>query len=122
MFAYKGNSSTALASLPETKQTDASSSKKSLTLISPKIIDKKIAKGSTIVVLVAREVTDDSQEQISPIAVPILKKIVEVFPDELPDSLPLMRDIQHAIVVPGSTLPSLPHYRMNPAEYVELKR
>jgi len=43
---------------PETKHTDASSSKKALTLISPKIIDKKIAKGSTIVVLVAREVTD----------------------------------------------------------------
>jgi len=48
------------ASLPEIKQTDASSSKKSFTLISPDIINKKIAKGCTIVVLIDREITDDS--------------------------------------------------------------
>jgi len=60
--------------LPQTKQTDASSSKKASTLISSKVIDKKIAKRSTIIVLIAMEVTDDSQEQISPIAVLILKE------------------------------------------------
>jgi len=108
---------------PETKQTDATSSKKPLTLISPKIIDKKIAKGSTIVVLIAKEVTDDSQEQIPFTIVPILKEFVDVFSEELSDSLPPMRDIQHAIdFVPGSTLPNLPHNRMNPIEHAELKR
>jgi len=56
---------------PETKQTDASSNKKTLTRISLKIINKKIAKGFTIVGLVAKEITHDSQEQISPTTVPI---------------------------------------------------
>ena len=47
---------------PATKQTEASSSKKALTLISPKLIDKKLAKGSTVIALVASEVNDDSAE------------------------------------------------------------
>ena len=78
---------------PETKQTEAFSSKKSLTLINPKLIDNEIAKGFIIVALVAREVTDDSQEQIPPAIVPVLKEFADVFPEELPNSLPPMRDI-----------------------------
>jgi len=91
-------------------------------MISSKLINKEITKRSTVVALVAREITDDSQEQISPTMTPILKEFANVFPKELLDYLPPMRDIQHAIdLVPGSSLPNLPHYRMNPTEYAELK-
>ena len=108
---------------PETKQTDASSSKKALTLINPNIIDKKIAKCYTIVVLIVREVTDDSQEQIPPTTVPRLEEFADAFLEKLPDSLPLMRDIYLTIdFAPGSTLPNLSYYRMNMAEYTTLKR
>ena len=53
----------------------------------------------------------------------VLHEFKDVFPEELPDHLPPMRDIQHAIdFVPGATLPNLSYYRMSPAEHAELQR
>ena len=53
----------------------------------------------------------------------VLQEFKDVFPEELPDHLPPMCDIQHTIdFVPRATLPNLPHYRMSPAEHAELQR
>ena len=52
-----------------------------------------------------------------------LQDFAAVFPTESPDVLPPDRSIQHFIdFVPGSTLPNLPHYRLNPAQSAELQR
>ena len=51
----------------------------------------------------------------------LLYYFVDMVPDELPSELPPLRDIHHAIeLVPGSQLPNLPHYRINPKEREKL--
>ena len=60
----------------------------------------------------AREADRNIEEQIPEHIKPILEEFSEALPQDLPGELPPMRDIQHA----GTTLPNLPHYRMNPTE------
>ena len=52
-----------------------------------------------------------------------LQEFTDVFPSESPTSLPPSRAVQHFIdFIPGSSLPNLPHYRLNPAQSAELQR
>ncbi|KAM0004285.1 putative nucleotidyltransferase, Ribonuclease H [Helianthus debilis subsp. tardiflorus] len=58
-----------------------------------------------------------------PEVTPLLNEFSDIFPDDIPAGLPMMRDIQHCIdFLPGSSIPNKPAYRMNPKDYTELHK
>nr|GEU72358.1 putative reverse transcriptase domain, zinc finger, CCHC-type, aspartic peptidase domain protein [Tanacetum cinerariifolium] len=54
---------------------------------------------------------------------PLVNDFSDIFPDDIPAGLPLMREIQHCIdFILGASIPKRPAYRMNPKEFAELQR
>ena len=95
-----------------------------LHILKCKKFERKGIETGMCLALVAKGVPFDSSIVNVPLEVEnLLNDFVDMVPDELPSELPPLRDIQHAIdLVPGSQLPNLPHYRMNPKERKELNR
>ncbi|XP_022888914.1 uncharacterized protein LOC111404323 [Olea europaea var. sylvestris] len=90
-------------------------------LLTRKKFETEMEESGVVYVLIGKSV--DSEHEV-PLAVqPVLKEFHEVFPEELPDGLPPLWDIQHQIdLVPGAALPNRAHYRMSPTEHEELRR
>ncbi|GKE72322.1 hypothetical protein Tco_1534363, partial [Tanacetum coccineum] len=83
--------------------------------------EDELEMGDDVFVLIGKEVAEDSK--IPEAMIPLLEEFLDVFPDELLDGLPPLRDIQHHInLEPGSQLPNRPHYRMSLGEHEELRR
>ncbi|KAK8934500.1 hypothetical protein KSP39_PZI014301 [Platanthera zijinensis] len=91
-------------------------------LLTERQFSHEMREGNVTYVLVGLESPITSGE--IPTAVrPLISEFGDLTPDELPDELPPLRDIQHCIdLVPGASLPHLPHYRMSPREHEELRR
>jgi hypothetical protein len=97
--------------------------KNGLNIISPNAFESVANQESVVFALVAREVTLQINGEPPKEVKSMFNEFQDIFPEDLPDHLLPMRDIQHAIdFVPGATLPNLPHYKMNPSEHAELKR
>ncbi|GKG41718.1 hypothetical protein Tco_0473469, partial [Tanacetum coccineum] len=96
-------------------------SKPTGTLLTLLQFEDELKMGDDVFVLIWKEVAKDSE--IHEAMIPLLEEFSDVFPDELPDGLPPLRNIQnHIDLEPGSQLPNKPHYRMSPREHEELRR
>ena len=91
---------------------------KPIHLLNAKGFEIEAKESSLMFALVAKESLTKPQEGIPLEAQPILKQFNSIFPEDIPDELPPLCDIQHVIdLAPISTLPNLPHYRLHPAEH-----
>ncbi|XP_057984748.1 uncharacterized protein LOC131169580 [Hevea brasiliensis] len=82
--------------------------------------------GRPFCVLMYREVNlylSDIDQNLPSGVVSLLQEFEDVFPDDLPSSLPLIRGIEHQIdLILGAPIPNRPAYRSNPEETKELQR
>jgi len=108
--------------LTHEKKVDKREEKMVMNLISPDQLEKSMNKSLTCYVLVAQENEPETALQIPGHVKLIFKEFSDVLSKDMPDELPSMRDIQHAIdLVSRATMPNLSHYRINPAEHEVLK-
>ncbi|XP_020676274.1 uncharacterized protein LOC110095183 [Dendrobium catenatum] len=79
---------------------------------------------SLLFALVLRESTPMSESRMKqPPIEHLLDQIRDVLADPAPTALPPLRSLQHQIdLIPGSTLPNLPHHRLSPMEHQALQQ
>lgn len=84
----------------------------------------EIEREDVVYALIPREHLTTYENPDLPVKVQqMLMEFSDLMPEDLPPGLPPMRDIQHQIdLVPGSSLPNRPAYRLNPKEAEELQR
>ncbi|XP_039118851.1 uncharacterized protein LOC120254983 [Dioscorea cayenensis subsp. rotundata] len=95
-----------------------------INLLSYAPFGKELKGAETAFILLGKAVTEGLEDvEIPKVVLPLLEEFQDVFPDDLPEGLPPLRDIQHHVdLQPGSVLPHRPHYRMSPREHEKLRR
>lgn len=93
----------------------------SISLLSHRAFQRELANSTEVYILMAHDVSPSSI--MPPPVLSLIKEFTDVFPDDLPSSLPPLWNIQHHIdLIPEVPLPNHPHYRMSPSEHKELRQ
>ncbi|KAL1203462.1 RNA-directed DNA polymerase-like protein [Cardamine amara subsp. amara] len=93
--------------------------------ITPTTVFKSLEAKDTVLLMIFKEsLVSGSGQEDYPVAVQeLLKKFIDVFPEDIPPGLPPVRGIEHQIdLVPGAPLPNRAAYRVSPEEARELER
>ncbi|XP_059429202.1 uncharacterized protein LOC132163019 [Corylus avellana] len=78
---------------------------------------EEVKEARDIIALVTKGTPGSVSQEVPEIMRLMLEEFQDIMPEEMPEGLLPMRDIQHYIdLVPGASLPNLPHYRMSPKE------
>ncbi|KAL2471229.1 Uncharacterized protein Adt_39365 [Abeliophyllum distichum] len=109
------------------KATSKSREKKKVSFFAKESeVRRAFKENQPVILLVYKEshlVLSDINQSLPNSANSLLQEFEDVFPDELPSTLPPIRGIEHQIdFVPGSVIPNRPTYRSNPEETKELQR
>ncbi|XP_022856722.1 uncharacterized protein LOC111377826 [Olea europaea var. sylvestris] len=126
-FTFSGKK---IVLLPSEDAQCMSSVGDSSNLLSRSLFVREMLAEGVVLLLVGTEVTGVStvpitseEADLHPKVATSISEFQDVFPANLPQGLPLLRDIQHQIdLVPRASLPNRPHYRMSSAEHEELRR
>ncbi|PRQ42827.1 putative nucleotidyltransferase, Ribonuclease H [Rosa chinensis] len=120
MLFMWNNHKIAMAHVCQFEKSDVKKGESFLTLSSSELEMERAFKESEVFcpVVIKGLLSAEKEEVVIPKEVQdMLGDFEELISDELPNELPPMRDIQHQIdLVPGASLPNLPHYRMSPKE------
>ena len=104
---------------------EAKERKKMNIYASGKAIRKYLSTQQTLFILMYKEtllLTGLLDDLPTPIA-SLLQEFEDIFPDETPSGLPLIRGNEHQIdLISGTTIPNRPAYRSNPEEIKELQK
>ncbi|XP_069150786.1 uncharacterized protein [Solanum lycopersicum] len=121
MIMNFGNAEFVKSVHPFWKVSNIEKNKDKRMMLSAMSINKGLKKGNETIIVVLVELKPNVTVEVPDCVAEFLKKVTNVMPPELPNTLTPRRDIDHKIeLLPGAVVPAQDPYRMTPKDLSEL--
>lgn len=121
VFTWEGKKIALMSFIPQPTPPQVQPAKWSCLTVPGGALEASIHESKFVLALLLKE-ANQADSPLSPLISDLLLEFANLTPQELPNELPPLRDIQHCIdFIPGSSLPNQPHYRMSPKEHETLQ-